>query len=133
MKIVGPIPEHVRRLMPPEERKALGAPTCAEVDEKLRAKSEKQLQENIGNMLRQFDIIYNVSRMDRKKTDMVGWPDFTFAIHGRAFAFEVKLPGGKLTPDQERVIDHMKRNGWLVLVVRSEAEALSILKALLMD
>ena len=126
------IPENIRRRMRPEDRQAIGKPAMTNEDAqaKINGKREKELQENIANLLRQRNIWFMRQRMDRKTTGTLGAPDFLFAINGRACAFEVKLPGGKLTDDQMRAIVAMTNNGWFFRVVHSEAEALKELDSI---
>jgi len=121
MKIVGPIPDHILRLMPKADRPS-GVLTFKEIGEKREDRAEKTLQNNIANLLRQRGIVFNYSRMDRRKTDVTGWPDFTFAVNGRACAVEVKRPDQVPTPDQFAVMSAMIENGWMTAVVHSEAE-----------
>lgn len=123
------IPDRIIEMMPPEARAKLGrhCKTNAERQAAIEAKSEKKLQENIAALLRQRNIRFNVSRMDRATTGVVGWPDFTFAVKGRACAFEVKLPGQEPTKEQVQVMLDLVRDGWFVRIVRSEAEFLQAL------
>lgn len=131
MTIRDPIPKHIRRLMPKEDRADMGkaAMTNEEAQAKLDGRREKELQENIASLLRQRDIVFFWQRMDRKTTGTVGWPDFTFSVGGKACAFEVKLPKGHLTGEQMQMHIAMMKNGWLVRVVRSEQEAVEQLEA----
>lgn len=132
MTIRGPIPESIRKLMSPADRAPLGkaAMTNDEAQAKMDGKREKDLQENIAALLRIRGIAFFRQRMDRKTTGTVGWPDFTFAINGKAVAFEVKLPGEQPTPEQNACILAMDRNGWHVVVVHSEQQAIEQLEAL---
>lgn len=123
------LPDKIVRMMPPEERQRLGnhCLTCEERQQKTEAKSEKKLQENIAALLRQRGITFNQSRMDRKTTGRIGWPDLTFAVKGRACAIEVKLPGQEPTPEQVSCMIGLIKDGWFVRVVRSESEFLQAL------
>jgi hypothetical protein len=102
--------------------------TLPEITRKKEKIQEKKLQENIAALLRIRDIEFNVSRMDRKKTDKTGWPDFTFAIDGLACAVEVKRPGEIPTDEQFKVMGRLQRNGWFVRVVFSESDFLQFLQ-----
>jgi len=112
------IPENIRRCMPPETRKEL-APTQPEADARHNAKCEKQLQEQIANLLRQRNITFFRQRMDKRTTGKVGQPDFVFAVKGQACACEVKMPGGVLTRDQFSVLEKLQDNGWRTWIARS--------------
>lgn len=112
------------------------------------ATSEKQLQRQIVSLLQLKGIQVNVSRMDKRKTDAVGWPDITFAIESQrelltipgkivsdgtvACAWEVKMPQGKLTPGQEKLATALSRppNLWRHRVIRSVDQAISELKSM---
>jgi hypothetical protein len=97
-------------------------------------KSEKRLQIEILNLLRLKGIEVLWHRTDKKTTCNVGWPDLLFAVeHGLRSvpcAWEVKLPGEKLSEDQVKVMVHMMEppNAWSYQVVTSVEEALSILR-----
>jgi hypothetical protein len=130
------LPDKLVRMLPLEERKRLGrhCMTQEERQEKIDAKSEKQLQENIASLIRQRGITFNVSRMDRATTGKIGWPDFTFALprkpYGIPCAIECKLPGQEPTREQVECMMALVRDGWFVRVVRSEQEFLDALKEL---
>ena len=118
------LPENIRRCMPKEDRKALDTPTMPESLAKAGAKREKQLQERCMVLLRLHGVLRpNRSRMDKRKTDMVGWPDIVFCFRGRPVAWECKLPSEKLTPDQVVVADEMVTDGWTYQVIQSEEDA----------
>lgn len=123
------IPDRILKLMPQEERKRLGKAglTVEEHQERTKAKTEKQLQYNIASLLRQRNLIFNVSRMDRETTGTVGWPDFTFCLNGRMVCIECKLPGEKPTPEQVNCMAALASQGAFVRVVHSEAEFLKAL------
>jgi hypothetical protein len=92
-----------------------------------QAKSERELQKQIGNLLRLRGIEFNVSRMDRRKTDRPAWPDFTFAFCGVPIAIEAKTPGANPTADQLAIHARMRANGWRVFIVRGLTEVISLL------
>jgi hypothetical protein len=109
--------------------------TAAEAETKNAFRREKQLQERCVALLRLRNILPNVSRMDRRKTDKVGWPDLTFSHpttgrFGIPCAFECKLPGCHPTPEQTKVMQHLLDNGWFVRVITSEEQFLEALKTL---
>lgn len=132
MKIVGLIPENIRKLMAPTDRAAIGkaATTNADAQAKQDGKLEKQLQENIAALLRLRNIWFTRQRMDKRTTGVLGQPDFIFAINGKACAFEVKLPGNRPTAEQVGCHTAMCANGWFVRIVYSEHEALDELQQL---
>ena len=111
------LPERIRKQIPVHERKDQTDATPGEWVE-----SEKVLQNQIANYLRLNGITANQSRMDKRKTDVVGWPDFTFAVNGIPCVVEVKRPGESLTDDQKRVSSLLRENGWRFEVVTSIPE-----------
>ena len=57
-----------------------------------------------------------------------GYPDFAlFCVDGTVAFLEVKKPGGKLTEDQQRIADHLKRAGHRFEVVDSVEAAIEVL------
>lgn len=91
------------------------------------ATSERQLQDNISRLLRSSLIVFFWQRMDRRTTGVVGTPDYLFAVNGHACAFEVKMPGQKLTPEQTALHIGMRANGWRVWIIYNEREAVDAL------
>jgi hypothetical protein len=95
---------------------------------KEEVKSERQLQEQICALLRNRGIVFQRSRMDRKTTGTVGWPDISFAFNGIPHAWEIKTATGKLSEEQSRCIEAMRKNGWNVQIIRSLDVALNKLR-----
>ncbi len=59
-----------------------------------------------------------------------GWADFQiFHTDGRVMFLEVKRPGGRLSPDQQRIADHMLAAGHAFEVVDSISAAIAVLVA----
>jgi hypothetical protein len=140
------LPDSYLRCLSAKDRRKLGQKTAEEVLARGEAKSEKELQKQIVGLLRLKGIEVNVSRMDKRKTDAVGWPDLTFAVERRrelltvpgkividgvsACAWEIKMPQGRLTPEQEKMATALSRppNLWRHRVIRSVDQALAELK-----
>jgi hypothetical protein len=123
--ILGVIPEHIRRLMPASERQAMGkaAWTMPELTARQAVRLERELQDQIAGYLRLKEVTFGLSRMDRKTTYTVGWPDFSFVLNGRACFLEAKLPGKEPTDEQWEIIGALTAAGAFVRVVYSLAEA----------
>jgi hypothetical protein len=124
------IPDNIVRLMPVEERRRLGrhCQTPEERQEKREFKSEKQLQQRIAALLTIRGLTFNVCRMDRATTGVVGWPDFCFCVKGRMVCIECKLPGQVPTAEQLKIIAGLSRDGAFVRVVHSESEFLDAIR-----
>src|SRR6476646_9263445 len=57
-----------------------------------------------------------------------GWADFMiFHADGRVCFLEVKRPGGRLSTDQQRIAEHLKRAGHRFEVVSTVEAAISVL------
>ena len=130
------LPASFVRLISQADRARLGIKTQEEAIAAAEVKSERQLQSQIANLLSLRDIIYCWHRTDRKSHATVGWPDFSFAVRTGgapiAFAWECKLPGRSLDPEQEKMKGHMTSgvNGWTYCVIHSVDEALMELRRL---
>jgi hypothetical protein len=135
------LPDSYLRCMTPAQRQEIGQKTAAEVLSAGVAKSEKDLQKQIVGLLRLKGIEPIVSRMDRRTSNNVGTPDILFAVTGdlrawewgsEACAWEVKMPQGKLSPEQEAMGRKLKTapNGWSHEIIRSVDEAIAALKSM---
>lgn len=135
------IPENILKCMSPKDRRKHGQKTAAEVVAQGEAKSEKELQRSIVALLRLKGIEPIVSRMDRRTSNNVGTPDILFVAgmeNGTgdewvwlvACAWEVKMPQGKLTIEQEAMAKRLTTppNCWRHRVIRSVDQALAELK-----
>jgi hypothetical protein len=95
-------------------------------------RTEKELQEQVANLLLLRGYKFNVDRMDKKRTGTVGWPDFTFSHEGKSCAFECKKQGEQLSAEQVQLHKEMKAspNGWRIAVITNVFEAKSFLDAI---
>jgi hypothetical protein len=123
------IPENLLRCVNPADRKKLGpaGQTAEEAMASFTAKSEKDLQKQICNLLSLRGIVYINPPMHKRSILPPGWPDFTFALAGVPVAIEAKI--GKEQPSDEQREMHalLTRDGWKVRVVRSLEEVRTIL------
>lgn len=119
------LPDHILRLMSAEDRKPLGKAgvTREEAEEKAAVKCEKDLHDLFTNWLRLNDLHFIHSRMDRKPTIRAGWPDFTVIRGELVCCIEFKAPGGKLRPEQVKVINELLTTGTPVLITDLFSEA----------
>lgn len=116
------IPENILRLMPEDERKALGQMTSKEAQAKYLAGQEREFQSHVRSYLSCREIEFINPPMNRKSQLPPGWPDFTFCYRGRAVAIETKTIAGKLSPDQKTQHRKMRLNGWIIIVPKSIPE-----------
>jgi hypothetical protein len=123
------LPENILRCMSPKDRAPLGKAgvTSAEAQAKFEAKSERQLHKDIIGLMNNRGIYFVHSRMDKRTTNAVGTLDFYLCVKGRFIALECKTMNGKLSPEQEKVIDHLIRNGATVVIVRDLGQVKAVL------
>lgn len=111
------VPDRLARLMSPADRRALGTLLPEERAAKIEAGREAVLQRLCEQELSRRGIVFlHLSPRAREKK---GWPDLTFALAGRPFAVELKMLGGRLSEDQQRLLARMAVNGWQTHVIRS--------------
>ncbi len=94
--------------------------------------SETELHKEIMKLFKKLGIFYIHSRTDRRTTQRKGIPDFLFAYHGHAMAWEVKVDGNKLSKDQVEVREEMRHpiNDWMWFEINSCDDANRILRIL---
>ena len=128
-----PVRTSVRQQDAPSNGQVLESPSgMSETERRSDVKSEKQVQEQIANWLRQRNVWFCRSRMDRKTSNGLGTPDFLFTWptcdnHFEPVAVEAKSEAGRLTPEQERVRDQMRECGWTHFTIRSLPELRALL------
>lgn len=135
MKIDSPgsIPDHIKHLMPPADRKAALGPHRLTTDEAVAVadkQSERDLQAQLRGYLAQREIEVLCPATNKRSTIKLGWPDMTFAFHGIPCVWEVKTPIGKLRPEQKELAPKLIANGWRYAVIRSVLDAKKFLDAL---
>ena len=139
------LPDSYKKLLAPEDRKALGKDglLSEEVIARGRVKLERDLRKHVLNLLRLRGIEPISARDDKKSTITVGLPDILFAVKGQfmfssgggdwmtryadvACAWELKLPGEKLDPEQIKMAAKLseKPNAWRWALITSVDEAI---------
>lgn len=117
------LPTSFLRKLPPAERKRLGKAglTPEDVAVVVETRAERELQNDMANMLRQRNLFFSRSRMDRKTTQRKGMPDFFIVLPGgRALMVEAKVEGGELREDQKTVFtEFWNMTGDVVHIVMS--------------
>jgi hypothetical protein len=132
------------------ERKRLGKDfrLMSEINQDNEHRSERDLHAQVENLLRLKGIVWFSQRMDRKSRGIKGWPDYVFAVFllptasktdpvGNVrtpvpVAWELKLPGKKLSPEQEELMRRMTSgvNAWHYRVIHTLQEAADDLRSL---
>ena len=123
------LPDNIRRLMDPKQRKALGLQTNEEIDEGLNAKEELEHQKMLEAWCRQRDLPIWHSRTDKKTTNKLGTPDFCLVYRNRVLVVEIKGPRGTLSPAQKDFADRLSRSGTQLHVTRSFQESRTLITA----
>jgi hypothetical protein len=136
------IPQHIAKLMSPEDRKAFGkgAMTAEDALARFEVKSERELQKQIVALLRLKGIEPIVSTFGKRTSNNVGTPDILFAVQATSegsewrepIAWECKFAKGALSIEQQRMAVRMSTppNGWTVKTITSVDEAIAELKEL---
>lgn len=134
-RIEGPIPEHVKPLMSPEDRRQFGksARTWEEAEAARFAISEKELQKQIFLYLRMREIPFVNSRMDRRPTIQCGAADFVACFKGRCIAVECKVGGNTLSDEQEAFKRQILANGGIHLICSNLGQVKAVLDSLEID
>ena len=102
--------------------------TSSEAEASFIARCEKDLQKKIAAWLSRNSLPFINPPMHRKSALPVGWPDFTFSIHGRACAVEAKHDKNKPSKEQIEKRNELIAAGWLVATIFTYAEFLAFVK-----
>jgi hypothetical protein len=126
------LPENILRRMDAKDRLPLskGFKTSAEATEAFEVRSERELQNQIANYLRQRGLVFCQPAYGRKIHIRIGWPDFTTVVRGRFVGIEAKAIGGRLTPEQSAVHKSLVEQGATILVATSLKQVKECLDAI---
>jgi hypothetical protein len=83
---------------------------------KVERDTERKLHHMFEAWLRLNEIPYVHSRMDKKSTIRVGWPDFSIFSEGKTVFVEFKQAGKELSPEQIVVTAELISEGFEVSV-----------------
>lgn len=132
------LPEHILRLMSPEDRQALGkgAITAAEATECAIGRREREEQKIFNTWLNvklAERKLYPINpRSDKASTIRRGHPDYTiFLPNARMLLLEMKVQGGILSADQIQCIGLLAELGCEVEIPHSAAQAINIVRKIL--
>ena len=116
--------------MSPADRLPLGKAgrTNPEIEAAIEAKSEKELQRQIGQYLRMKGLVFDPQPWGKKTTAPEGWPDFSLPWQGGFLGLEAKGPKGKQTEAQLTMERRIKEQGGRYYTVRSLDEVKRILE-----
>ena len=95
------IPDHIGRLMSPEDQKKYGFETIEVIGERQEAQLEKELHGQFLEFLNSKSLGYYHAPMFKKSELPVGIPDFGVFRGSRIIWVEFKVGKNKLDPDQK--------------------------------
>jgi hypothetical protein len=84
----------------------------------MKPQNEAEITTSIRSMLKSLGV-WHYKNWSGPMTSPKGISDILGIYRGRFLAIEVKRPGGKLTPDQQRFLDRVKIEGGISFVARS--------------
>lgn len=94
---------------------------------------ERQIHDAFEVWLRERKIPFVHHRMDRRSGIAKGWPDYSVFWMGRAVMIEVKTIKGRLSPDQLKVIEFIRRSGNTVEIARNVPECVEAVQNILCE
>ncbi len=139
------LPDKIKRLMSPEDRKSLGKAGMTAEEALLAAKVriEKDLQNVVEGWLGTKGITVLRARMDKKTTNKRGQPDLLFVVkppvsgswqgpHPLVYpcAWECKMPGEELEEEQVKMAARLTADGWHWMIITSLDDAIAELRTM---
>lgn len=94
---------------------------------------ESQVHQAFCKWLDMMGMTYGHDRTDKRTSTIKGEPDFRIYHAGRVLLIEIKVMGGKLSPDQEKRHVCLRVNGCPVLTLYSLQDCVDAVKAWLED
>ena len=126
------IPQNIINCMSSKDRALLPANTgrtTTEINQKIMAGQERELQKQIIGFLNVSEICFGYSNPSKKTTYTEGWPDFVFPYRNKFVCWECKTIVGKLSPVQVKILMKIERESVTEYrVIRSLLEAQSHLR-----
>ena len=126
------LPDNILKRMSAADRKLMGKAgiTADEAALKCVARSERDLQRIVIAWLRHRGYTVIVSAMHMATSNNVGTPDLLLAVKGRALAIECKMPGCSPTEDQLKMMQAMRLDGWVTIVIQHLEQVVSVIRDL---
>lgn len=126
------LPDHfIKRMNPADRPKGPAGWTAEESGARYVRRTERQEQALFAQWLSRQksmgELIYFWQRTDKRATGTKGWPDFSVGRSGQTMYLEFKVPNGSFSEAQVEVIDTLTRQGFLVAIPPTAAEAIRII------
>lgn len=122
------LPENILSKMSKADRESLGkgGRTRAECEADFVAKSEKDLQSQLYQLLYRRGHKPRMQRTDKRSQLALGTPDISFEVNGLSVHWECKMPGQKPKPHQVEMMSALAEppNSAIVRVIHSYREGL---------
>jgi VRR-NUC domain len=128
MSVNSPIlPAHILEKMDPRDRAQLGRAglTATECAERSAVKSERAEQRLFSSWLSLRGIYFVRPRDDKKSTIRTGHPDYSLFHSGKVLFVEMKVPGGRLSEEQNECMMQLRKAGFTVVTAYGAAEAIA--------
>ena len=128
MSVNSPIlPDHILEKMDPRDRAELGRAglTATECAERAAVKSERAEQRLFSSWLSLRGIYFVRPRDDKKSTVRAGHPDYSLFHAGKVLFVEMKVPGGRLSEEQNECALKLTEAGFEVATTYGAAEAIA--------
>ena len=85
---------------------------------------ENEMHQGYAAFLGRLDIPYRHDRTDKRTRTKLGEPDFLLTENGHCLFLELKVLGGKISPDQKKRHDYLRSKGNTVVVCYSLEECI---------
>ena len=120
------IPDHIGKLMSPEDQKKYGFKTVEQTIYETEFKLEKELHDFFISFLNRQKLGYYHADPTRKSTIALGMPDFGIYRNSRIVWIEFKIGKNKLEPHQKDKIATMLTDGNAVQVCYDYMSAVNV-------
>lgn len=118
------IPENILNKMSEADRRAIGQQTIEEATDGYHDRIEREESKVFTQWLSLHEIPCLRANPSKKSTIMAGWPDYSIFWNGDVIFIELKSPGRKLRPEQDKVLKMLATQGFKVRVCYSAKEAI---------
>lgn len=123
------IPQHLVKLMSPEDQKKYGFETIEVRNERLESQLERDLHTMFLAFLNRHGLGYYHAEMSKKSPFTIGQPDFAVYRGSRIMFVEFKVGKNKLAPEQKEQIAKLLTDGNTVHVCYSYPAAVDAVKS----